>query len=732
MAKKILLVEDEAILAMAEAKILKKRGYEVVTAYNGEKAVETADLDPEIDLILMDIDLGRGMDGTEAAQKILKEHNLPIVFLTSHSEEEYVNRVKKITNYGYVLKHSGEFVLVESINMAFHLYEAQKQLHTQKENLQTALTQKERSEEELQNHVERYQQLFNNINNCVAVYETVEDGSDFVIIDINKSVEKTENVRREDVLNKRVTEVFPGVRRFGLLDVLKRVAETGKPEHLPAAQYSDERIVGWRDNYVYKLPSGEIIATYDDVTERIKMEKSLRESERKYKSLYNSLRDALIVVNGKREIIDCNSAFTELFGYTLDEIRGQTTAIMYASNDDYEQVGRMMQEQGGDPNFIYRTRYCKKSGEVFWGEKKIQYLRHENGDPEGFVGLIRDVTEQIQREDELKRSEENYYSLFNQAVGGIYLHDFEGNIIDVNKVACEQTGYSKNELLQLSVFDMHVTGKNTINMSKAETKRIWRQSKVGERFSFELEHKHKDGTIFPVRLSTGTIRYGNRTIIMAIVEDITERKQQEEKLQKALEDKDSLMRELNHRVKNNLAMVSSLISLKGSEIEVDLSDLTHRIDAIKLVHDKLHQYNEVERIDVREYFQELLEAIFSSTANRNVHIVNNIEKVSIHPRTAVPLGIVINEIATNALKYGFTDDEEARFAVEMRKDSDSKDYILTLSNTGVAFPDEIGLENADTMGLQLVSSLVKQLSGTVELQKKPSPVFTIRFPAGEE
>src|SRR6056297_3007206 len=87
---------------------------------------------PEISLILMDIDLGKGMDGTEAAEKILESHELPIVFLTSHSEKEYVNRVKKITNYGYVLKNSGEFVLIEAIYMAFSLYEAHKELQNQK------------------------------------------------------------------------------------------------------------------------------------------------------------------------------------------------------------------------------------------------------------------------------------------------------------------------------------------------------------------------------------------------------------------------------------------------------------------------------------------------------------------------------------------------------------------------------------------------------------------------
>jgi two-component sensor histidine kinase len=192
------------------------------------------------------------------------------------------------------------------------------------------------------------------------------------------------------------------------------------------------------------------------------------------------------------------------------------------------------------------------------------------------------------------------------------------------------------------------------------------------------------------------------------------------------------MRELNHRVKNNLAMVSSLISLKDSETDEDLSDLKHRIDVIKLVHEKLHQQNNVEHINVKVYFQELLESIFSSTSECDVDLINNVEEVSLPAKTTIPLGLIVNEIATNAIKYGFTPDKEARFTMKMTKDSTNKQYILTLSNTGNPFPEDIGLENPETMGLQLVSTLVDQIDGTIELQKKPNPVFTIRFPIGEE
>ncbi|MFH0869565.1 MAG: PAS domain S-box protein [archaeon] len=137
------------------------------------------------------------------------------------------------------------------------------------------------SEQEMANSVlleneSRYRELVNKINSAVAVYEAVDGGKDFIIRECNPSAEKTEKIKKEDVIGKKVTVVFPGVREFGLLDVFRRVWKTGKPENHPISLYKDDHIANWRENYVYKLPSGEVIAVYDDVTEKKKSEEFMR------------------------------------------------------------------------------------------------------------------------------------------------------------------------------------------------------------------------------------------------------------------------------------------------------------------------------------------------------------------------------------------------------------------------------------------------------------------------
>ena len=141
--KTILVVEDEALIALNQEAILTKNGYRVITAYDGEKAVRAVS-EAAIDLILMDIDLGKGkMDGTEAAEIILRDRELPIIFLTSHSEKEMVDKVKGITRYGYVLKNAGEFVLLEAITMAFELFRSFLAIQEKERQLELALKESE-------------------------------------------------------------------------------------------------------------------------------------------------------------------------------------------------------------------------------------------------------------------------------------------------------------------------------------------------------------------------------------------------------------------------------------------------------------------------------------------------------------------------------------------------------------------------------------------------------------
>jgi two-component sensor histidine kinase len=175
-------------------------------------------------------------------------------------------------------------------------------------------------------------------------------------------------------------------------------------------------------------------------------------------------------------------------------------------------------------------------------------------------------------------------------------------------------------------------------------------------------------------------------------------------------------------------MVSSLVELKNAALgdEVDLSDIINRINAIQIIHEKLHGETDVDTIDIRDYIEDLLATLFASFTSRPVTLDNRVPSMPIVPQAALPLGLITNELATNAIEHGFVDDGPARFSVSMSQEDDY--YILTIANTGRPFPEGVELANPRTLGLQLVSALVDQLEGSVELTREPTPVFRIRVP----
>jgi len=162
--------------------------------------------------------------------------------------------------------------------------------------LQQEIAERKSAEDALRVGTERFRIMFENMSNAVAVYESVDEGGDFICKDLNCAGEKIDDVKRDDLIGKSVLDVFSGVVEFGLFDVFQRVWRTGKPEHHPISFYRGKKTAGWRENYVYKLPSGEIVAIYDDVTERKNLERELQQAFDKLKASYEELSIPVIQV----------------------------------------------------------------------------------------------------------------------------------------------------------------------------------------------------------------------------------------------------------------------------------------------------------------------------------------------------------------------------------------------------------------------------------------------------
>ena len=308
--KSLLIVEDDSVIASAHRKLLEDNGYEVLIAESGEKAIEKIQSDT-FDLILMDIDLGPGIDGTETARKILNLIEIPIVFLTSHSEKELVEKVRNITRYGYVIKNSGKFVLLSSIEMAFELFE----VHT-----------KTRQKEEM------FQMIAENTLDLIALHDL--DGK---YIYLSPSVERILGYKPEELIGVSPYTLFHSDDMMRIQNESHEKVKKGDD-----GMYISYRILAKNGDYVWletitksiwNLEKTKVIQLQTvsrDITNRViknsrekELEQKVKESEERYRSMVESSLEA-IFVHRDFKFIYANAAGLKLAGAnTFEDLKGK-------------------------------------------------------------------------------------------------------------------------------------------------------------------------------------------------------------------------------------------------------------------------------------------------------------------------------------------------------------------------------------------------------------------------
>lgn len=360
-----------------------------------------------------------------------------------------------------------------------------------------------------------------------------------------------------------------------------------------------------------------------------------------------------------------------------------------------------------------------------------EYLKREKKIVKKLV--VPKFLERKKAEEELKASEERYRELLEHATDLIQSIDMDGNIIFVNEAWKKTLGYSDSELTGTNIIDyIHPTyHQHCITMMKEISDG---QIQKVDKFELAMIAKNKRTVLLEGNISLKK-ENGKPIATRSIFRNITERKLSEERIQQSLEEKEVLLKEVHHRVKNNLQIISSLLSLQSETIEdvkakEKYRESIGRIRSMSIIHELLYQTKNFDSVKADSYLNELVSYIsqtYNTNKNIEVKLSININTKRIDLNKSIPCGLIINELLSNAFKYAFPNKNAGKVEITLSALTEQP-YLfeLRVSDNGIGLPEGVD-QNSNTLGMQLVYSLVDQLDGKLTIERNNGTQFIIQF-----
>lgn len=464
-----------------------------------------------------------------------------------------------------------------------------------------------------------------------------------------------------------------------------------------------------------------------DISERKRTEVALKESEEKYRSLVEFHQCPIYLVDKNLYYLFANKMYRKRMGIQKQsDIIGKAYSDFHSPKNTqaFKNKVKELTESGTPLHYEYQSDRDRR-----------KFLRTLSPVKDPATGIVYaatvisiDITDQKNTEEALRQSETRYRCFVDRANDGIIIV-FKEHVVYANQQAAKMLGYTIQDGLNQSIFRF-IPHQNRQVMKDRYKKRM-----RGERVPsiYETELLSADGNHVQVEINAALIPYDSDMAVMLIVRDITERKKIEKQIQTSLREKEILLQEIHHRVKNNFQVIISLMNLQAGQAK---DPATHqlckehnfRIRSMALVHEKLYQSENFSTVNYKEYVEDMVHELSRSyRVAQEVKLHFEIGDIALGLSMAVPCGLILNELISNALKYAFPENRKGNIRIFFRLRKDHK-YDLIVQDDGVGLPPELDFDKTRSMGLYLVKLLTAQIGGTVRLNRKEGTSFKILFP----
>ena len=701
---RILILEDVLLDAELMERELKKEGLNfesLIVDSRGDYIKGLEEFKP--DLILADHSLPQ-FDGLSAL-KIKKEifPNIPFLFVSGKIGEEFAVEMLKEGATDYVLKNN-LLKLGPAVKRA--LKEAEE--YKAHQIAETSLLESE----------EKYRALFERSINPILVLD--ENG---YCIDLNRSAREFFENPNMQLKNQYINDLL-------IFDMdLNYNNDFWKTGGSFEANYSTDSKIKYLDisfNPVKIKNSLIIFGIAKDVTSQKKAEISLKEKEEEYRLLIENQTDYIIKFDLDGLLRFVSPSYCEILGRIEEELLGKSF-IPLLHEEDRHKTDKAIDLLYKPPYTSYiEQRVQTKNGWrwIAWAYKSIV---DDNNKVTGFVGVGRDIHDQKMAQEALKESESKYRSIFENTGAMTMIFDENMDISLVNSEFEKFSGYLKKEIQGLKNVSDFVVREDLSRIKGYHRLQRINPDAIPKNYEVQLVNRKGEVKEF---FATFDMIPGTRKGIISFM-DITDRKVAENKIKKSLREKEILLREIHHRVKNNLQIISTLLELQCDQIKDEevmelYRESENRIQSIALIHENLYQSDDLASIQIDEYINNLLNDLMNSYGiESSVNLNIDVDKITLGIETAIPCGLIINELVSNSLKYAFPNGTSGNIYLSL-KEKDDGTFKLLISDDGSAFPSDFEEKKNRTLGLQLVNNLVKQLDGDLDFNKEKKE-FKINF-----